>query len=96
MPIDGDRAALTRGGLGFYLGLATTFVPLGMGASFASFLFLDTRDTTVTIAGALTIGIGVLELAGRSLSFIRMPSGGGEDTQGVLLRPDTWLRADGR
>ena len=64
MPIDGDRAALTRGGLGFYLGLATTFVPLGMGASFASFLFLDTRDTTVTIAGALTIGIGVLELAG--------------------------------
>ena len=79
-----SRRELTARTLIFYLGLATIFVPLGMGASFASFLFLDHRDTMITVAGALLIAFGVLELAGRSLSFIRMPSGGGEDTQGLL------------
>lgn len=79
-----SRRELTARTLIFYLGLATIFVPLGMGASFASFLFLDNRDTMITVAGALLIGFGVLELAGRSLSFIRMPVGGGEDTQGLF------------
>jgi len=79
-----SRRELTARTLIFYLGLSTIFVPLGMGASFASFLFLDNRDTMITIAGALLIAFGVLELAGRSLSFIRMPSGGTEDTQGLF------------
>jgi len=79
-----SRRELTARTAIFYLGLATIFVPLGMGASFASFLFLDHRDTMITVAGALLIAFGVLELAGRSLSFIRMPSGGGDDAQGLF------------
>lgn len=79
-----SRRELTARTFIFYLGLATIFVPLGMGASFASFLFLDHRDTMITVAGALLIAFGVLELAGRSLSFIRMPAGGGEDAQGLF------------
>ncbi|HUF52978.1 MAG TPA: cytochrome c biogenesis CcdA family protein [Dehalococcoidia bacterium] len=79
-----SRRELTARTFIFYLGLSTIFVPLGMGASFASFLFLDNRDTMITVAGALLIAFGVLELAGRSLSFIRMPSGGGDDAQGLF------------
>lgn len=74
-----SRSELTaRTGL-FYLGLATIFVPLGMGASLASTLFVDHRDTMIIVAGGLLIGFGFLELAGRSLSFIN-PGGGLHDT----------------
>lgn len=79
-----SRRQLTARTFIFYLGLATIFVPLGMGASFASFLFLDNRDTMITVAGALLIAFGILELAGRSLSFVRMPSGGADDAQGLF------------
>ena len=68
----------------FYLGLATIFVPLGMGASLATFLFLDNRDTMIIVAGALLIGFGVLELAGRSLSFIRIGGGGADETRSLF------------
>ena len=53
----------------FYLGLATIFVPLGMGAALATSLFLDNRDTMIIVAGVLLIGFGVLELSGRSLAL---------------------------
>jgi cytochrome c biogenesis protein CcdA len=57
----------------FYLGLATIFVPLGMGATLATSLFLDNRDTMIVVAGVLLIAFGVLELSGRS---IRLPFSG--------------------
>ena len=53
----------------FYLGLATIFVPLGMGATLATSLFLDSRDTMIIVAGVLLIGFGVLELSGRSIGL---------------------------
>ncbi len=65
----------------FYLGLASVFVPLGMGASLATALFLDHRDTMIVVAGVLLIVFGVLELAGRSLSLGRVAGGGVEETR---------------
>jgi len=53
----------------FYLGLATIFVPLGMGATLATSLFLDNRDTMIIVAGVLLIGFGVLELSGRTIGL---------------------------
>ena len=53
----------------FYLGLATIFVPLGMGATLATSLFLDSRDTMIIVAGVLLIGFGILELSGRSIAL---------------------------
>lgn len=53
-----------------------------MGAALATTLFLDHRDTMIFAAGALLLAFGVAELAGRSLSFIRL---GGEVTEAQTL-----------
>ncbi len=76
------RELTARTGL-FYLGLATVFIPLGMGASLATALFLDHRDAMILVAGVLLIGFGIAELAGRSLSFLR-PGGSVGETQTLL------------
>ena len=59
----------------FYLGLATIFVPLGMGATLATSLFLDNRDTMIIVAGVLLVGFGVLELSGRAIALPFSDSG---------------------
>ncbi len=61
----------------FYLGLATIFVPLGMGATLATSLFLDNRDTMIIVAGVLLVGFGVLELSGRTIALPFSRSGSG-------------------
>jgi cytochrome c biogenesis protein CcdA len=48
----------------FYIGLATTLVPLGMGVSAVSRLFYGQRSTLILVAGALIITLGVLQLLG--------------------------------
>src|ERR671916_1527478 len=48
----------------FYVGLATTLVPLGMGLSAVSRLFYGQRSTLILVAGALIIALGVLQLLG--------------------------------
>ena len=52
----------------FYLGLATTLVPLGMGISAVSRVFYGYRGTLILAAGILIIAFGVLQLAGRGFS----------------------------
>ena len=52
----------------FYLGLAATLVPLGMGISAVSALFYGQRSTLITISGGLLIGFGVLQLFGRGFT----------------------------
>ncbi len=59
----------------FYLGLATIFVPLGMGAALATSLFLDNRDTMIIVAGVLLVGFGILELSGRTIALPFADSG---------------------
>jgi cytochrome c biogenesis protein CcdA len=52
----------------FYLGLAATLVPLGMGISLVSALFYGQRGTLIAISGGLLIAFGVLQLFGRGLT----------------------------
>ncbi len=52
----------------FYLGLATTLVPLGMGISAVSRLVYGQRSTLILVSGILIIALGVLQLAGRGFS----------------------------
>ena len=40
-----------------------------MGATLATSLFLDNRDTMIIVAGLLLIGFGVLELSGRTIAL---------------------------
>ena len=68
----------------FYLGLATIFVPLGMGASLATTLVVDHRDTLILGAGVVLIGFGTLELAGRSLSLLRASGSTAEETRSLF------------
>jgi cytochrome c biogenesis protein CcdA len=60
---DRPTALLARTGV-FYLGLAVTLVPLGMGASLASALFFGHRDLLILVAGWLMIGLGVAQVFG--------------------------------
>lgn len=53
----------------FYLGLATTLVPLGMGISAVSALFYGHRGALISISGALIIFLGVLQIAGLGFGF---------------------------
>ena len=48
----------------FYLGLAATLVPLGMGISAVSALFYGQRGTLITVSGLLLIAFGILQLLG--------------------------------
>src|SRR5918997_3231269 len=48
----------------FYLGLAATLVPLGMGISAVSALVYGHRGALITASGLLIIALGILQLAG--------------------------------
>jgi cytochrome c biogenesis protein CcdA len=66
----------------FYLGLAATLVPLGMGISAVSALFYGQRGTLITVSGLLVIAFGILQLLGRGFAF------------GPLARLRTRIRGD--
>lgn len=66
----------------FYLGLAATLVPLGMGISAVSALFYGQRGLLITGSGVLLIAFGVLQLFG--LGF----------TVGPLVRLRSKVRGD--
>jgi cytochrome c biogenesis protein CcdA len=57
----------------FLVGLASIFVPLGLGASLVAAALIDYRSTTILVAGLMLVGFGLLELTGRGFSFL--PSG---------------------
>jgi len=52
----------------FYLGLAATLVPLGMGVSAVSSLFYGRREALILVSGLLLISFGVLQLLGRGFT----------------------------
>ncbi|HZY56948.1 MAG TPA: cytochrome c biogenesis CcdA family protein, partial [Rubrobacteraceae bacterium] len=69
----------------FYVGLATTLVPLGMGISAVSRLFYGQRSTLILISGIVIISFGLLQLLGGGfelgpLSRLRGKVRGGEST----------------
>lgn len=59
-----SRVQLARAALLFYAGLATIFVPLGLGISFVASLFFDQRPLIIVAMGALLVGFGIVVLAG--------------------------------
>lgn len=52
----------------FYLGLAATLVPLGMGISAVSALFYGQRGLLITLSGSLLIAFGVMQIFGRGFT----------------------------
>ena len=80
-----NKRELTARTAVFFGGLSTVFVPLGMGASLATTLFVDNRDTMILIAGGILIAFGVMELLGRTFSFGRGATGGSvSETRGLF------------
>lgn len=59
-----SRARLVTQAAAFYLGLATLFVPLGLGVSLIASLFVDQRELVIAVAGAALVGFGLYTLAG--------------------------------
>jgi cytochrome c biogenesis protein CcdA len=64
----GGRELAKRTGV-FYLGLATTLVPLGMGISAISGLFYGHRQALILASGLLLILFGLLQVFGRGFSI---------------------------
>ncbi|HET7480644.1 MAG TPA: cytochrome c biogenesis CcdA family protein [Rubrobacteraceae bacterium] len=52
----------------FYLGLAATLVPLGMGISAVSALFYGQRSLLIMLSGSLLIAFGVMQILGRGFA----------------------------
>lgn len=69
----------------FYLGLATTLVPLGAAGSYAGRLFYGHRDALVTAGGWLIIALGVLQILGLGFAPRRLQEASGR------IRPTTAL-----
>ncbi|MEV7427657.1 MULTISPECIES: cytochrome c biogenesis CcdA family protein [unclassified Streptomyces] len=82
--IDSAGRLLARTGV-FYLGLATTLVPLGAAGSFAGRLFYGHRDLLVAAGGWLIIALGVAQLLGMGFASRRMAELSGR------IRPTTAL-----
>jgi len=71
----GRVTILARTGV-FYLGLATTLVPLGVAASTIGAFFNDHRDLLVLLMSLLVIVFGLLQLLGLSFGMLRRRSTG--------------------
>jgi len=65
----GSRMELVRRTVVFYLGLAVTLVPLGMGISAVSRLVYGYRGTLILASGLLLIAFGVIQLLGRGFTI---------------------------
>ncbi|MFE1957676.1 cytochrome c biogenesis CcdA family protein [Streptomyces sp. NPDC059479] len=82
--IDSAGRLLARTGI-FYLGLATTLVPLGAAGSFAGRLFYGHRDLLVALGGWLIIALGLAHILGLGFASRRMAELSGR------IRPTTAL-----
>ncbi|WP_424212602.1 cytochrome c biogenesis CcdA family protein [Streptomyces sp. BI20] len=82
--VDSASRLLARTGI-FYLGLATTLVPLGAASSTAGRFFQGNRDLLVTIGGWLIVLLGVAQILGRGFASRRISELSGR------IRPTTAL-----
>ncbi|QGK70172.1 cytochrome c biogenesis protein CcdA [Allosaccharopolyspora coralli] len=53
----------------FYLGLASTLVPLGAAAGLFGALLTQHRTTVTLVSGAVLIGLGLLQISGKGFGF---------------------------
>ncbi len=70
---------LARTGV-FYLGLATTLVPLGVASTAASRLFNGHRELLITIGGWVVIALGVAQILGLGFASKRAQAAAGRIT----------------
>lgn len=82
--IDSTGRLVARTGV-FYLGLATTLVPLGAAGSFAGRFFYGNRDLLVSVGGWLIIALGVAQILGMGFAPRRLREMSGR------IRPTTTL-----
>ncbi|MFF3754234.1 cytochrome c biogenesis CcdA family protein [Streptomyces sp. NPDC002018] len=82
--VDSAGRLLARTGI-FYLGLATTLVPLGAAGSFAGRLFYGHRDLLVALGGWLIIALGLAQILGLGFASRRIAGLSGR------IRPTTAL-----
>ncbi|WP_173871914.1 cytochrome c biogenesis CcdA family protein [Streptomyces albus subsp. chlorinus] len=82
--IDTASRLVARTGI-FYLGLATTLVPLGAAGSFAGRLFSTHRDLLVAAGGWLIIALGAAQIVGLGFAPRRLAEASGR------IRPTTAL-----
>ncbi|UYQ63087.1 cytochrome c biogenesis CcdA family protein [Streptomyces peucetius] len=80
--IDSAGKLLARTGI-FYVGLATTLVPLGAAGSFAGRLFYGNRDLLIAVGGWLIIVLGVAQILGMGFASRRIAAVSGR------IRPTT-------
>ena len=71
----GARGRLLVHGGAFYLGLAVTLVPLGLGAALLGAAFSAHRDVLVIGAGVLIVGFGVMQVLGLGFDLRRLLPG---------------------
>ena len=64
-----SREALLAKTAVFYLGLAATLVPLGMGVSAISGLVYGERSTLIAVSGLVIILLGVWQILGRGFDL---------------------------
>lgn len=60
----------------FFVGLATTLVPLGMGVSAVSTLVYGHRGTLIFVSGLVVVLLGVLQITSRGFSLLPARLGG--------------------
>ncbi|MBO8190610.1 cytochrome c biogenesis protein CcdA [Streptomyces oryzae] len=82
--IDSAGRLVARTGI-FYLGLATTLVPLGAAGSFAGRLFYGHRELLVSAGGWLIIALGLAQIVGLGFAPRRLAEVSGR------IRPTTVL-----
>ncbi|MET9860720.1 cytochrome c biogenesis CcdA family protein [Streptomyces smyrnaeus] len=82
--IDSAGRLMARTGI-FYLGLATTLVPLGAAGSFAGRLFYGHRDLLVSVGGWLIVALGLAQILGLGFASRRLREASGR------IRPTTAL-----
>ncbi|MEU2719751.1 cytochrome c biogenesis CcdA family protein [Streptomyces smyrnaeus] len=82
--IDSAGRLMARTGI-FYLGLATTLVPLGAAGSFAGRLFYGHRDLLVSVGGWLIVALGLAQIVGLGFASRRLREASGR------IRPTTAL-----
>jgi len=73
----GTRGRLLVHGATFYLGLALTLVPLGLGAALMGALFAGQRGLLVVTTGVLIIVFGVMQVFGFGFDLSRLVPGAG-------------------
>ena len=69
-----SRVQLLRAAVLFYAGLATIFVPLGLGVSFVASLFFDQRPLVILAGSALLVAFGVVIIAGGGFAVLPGPA----------------------